>query len=81
MLMALRVAAEAPGADPALAERARVLLSGQAVTVGDFCSNDDDGTIPGKAGPPAVRAVADRRYATVSSARRELRDLLQLFGE
>ena len=81
MLMALRVAAEAPGADPALAERARVLLSGQAVTVGDFCNNDDDGTIPGKAGLPAVRALADRRYATVTSARRELRDLLQLFGE
>ena len=57
MLLALREAASRPGADPALVERARALFSGDAVTVGNFCGNDEDSTTPGKTGLPGVRRV------------------------
>jgi hypothetical protein len=81
MLMALKTAANAPGADPALAARARALLSGDVVTVGNYWGLDDDGVLPGKEGMPAVRKLADRRYAKIMQVRREMSDLLALFGE
>ena len=81
MLMALRAAADAPGADPELARRARALLAGDVVTVGNFNGLDEDGMTPGKDGFPGVRRVADRRYATIISVRRQIRDLLQGFGQ
>jgi len=81
MLMALKTAAEAPDADVKLARRARELLSGNVVTVGRFCSMDDDGTIPGENGLPGVRKIADRRYATILSVRRQIRDLLVAFAK
>ncbi len=81
MLMALRAAAAAPGARPDLVRRARALLAGDVVTVGNFCGLDDDGTVPGKEGMSAARRLADRRYATITSVRREMHDLLEAFAE
>jgi hypothetical protein len=81
MLMALKTAAAATGADPALVKRARALMSGNAVTIGDYCSNDDDGTKPGKEGLPGVRKIADKRWKTIVASRREMRDLLKAFAK
>jgi outer membrane protein assembly factor BamB len=81
MLMALKTAADSPGADPVLAARARALLAGDVVIVGNYWGLDDDGVLPGKEGMPAVRKLADRRYAKIVSVRRKMRDILQSFGE
>ena len=81
MLMALKAAANAAGADPELVTRARALLSGDVVTVGNFCGLDDDGMVPGKGGQPAARLLADRRHAKIVSVRHEVRDLLRRFSE
>jgi outer membrane protein assembly factor BamB len=81
MLMALKVAADAPGADPELAMRARALISGDVVTVSNYWGFDDDGWLPGKDGMPGARKLADRRYAKFVQVRHEMRDLLQQFAE
>ena len=81
MLMALKAAAEAPGADPELVRRTRDLLAGDVRTVGNFCGLDGDGLVPGKDGTPGARRLADRRYATIVSVRHEMRDLLRRFAE
>jgi hypothetical protein len=81
MLMALKAASNAPGADPELVARARALLSGDVVTVGNYWGLDDDGWLPGKDGMPGARKLADRRYAKIVQVRREMRDLLQQLAE
>jgi len=81
MLMALKSAANTPGADPALVKRARTLISVDAVTIGNYCGIDDDGFSPTESGLPAVRKVADKRWKMIVATRREMRDLLKAFAK
>lgn len=81
MLMALKSAAARPDADPALVTRARALIDGDILTVGDFYGLDEDGIFPGKDGDPGMRKIADRRWEKITSVRREMRELLEAFAQ
>ena len=79
MLDALRAAADRVKAAGRASENvtaARRLLGEKASAVGRFCGLDDDGTTPGVGGLPAMRALADRRWAHIQTVRREMAVLL-----
>jgi hypothetical protein len=79
MLVALRAsadAAEAAGRAGDTVKAARKVLSVGAASVGAFCGNDEDGTLPGVEGARGARIVADHRWQVIQATRQEIARLL-----
>ena len=74
-------AAEAWGRHPAEVAKARNLLEQDALTIGNYCNWDADGTVPGKSGMAGAREVADRRWQTIQETRRKMAALLSALRE
>ncbi len=79
MLYALREAtktAKAAGKNPKAVARAESLLQDGASSIAAFCGLDDDGTVPGKGGIPAVRLLADKRFAAIQQMRKAIAETM-----
>ena len=78
MLAALREALKnrKPTAKPDDIEAAERILTDYAEAVAQFCGLDDDDTVPGPDGLPAVRLVSDKRWEKIQSVRKEMARLL-----
>jgi outer membrane protein assembly factor BamB len=78
LLAALRQRMESPppGTQPGDIDAAKRVLTEYAEAVAQFCGLDDDDTVPGPGGLPEVRQVADRRWETIQSVRREIARLM-----
>ena len=62
--------AETAGRAPEAVKEARELLGARASAIAQFCSLDDNGTLPGKEGATGVRRVSDARWEAIQSLRR-----------
>ena len=81
ILVALKQAAEralARGELPGAVAQANQLLGEGASAIAQFCGIDENDTIPGAGGLPAVRRVADQRWQQIQATRREMARLLSL---
>jgi hypothetical protein len=79
MLYALREAAKAAevaGTKSKAVARAESLLQDGASSIAAFCGLDDDGTVPGKGGIPAVRVLADKRFAAIQKMRKAIAETM-----